>query len=258
MADRDRIPVCAANWKMHKTIHETRDFFNEFLPEIDGITGCEIIIAPPFTALKDACGAVAQAGSAVSIAGQNMHYAEQGAYTGEISPVMLKEAGARYVILGHSERRHIFKEDDSLIARKVRSALDYGMHPVLCIGETLEEREGELTTRILEAQLGGALDNVPPQQIITMILAYEPVWAIGTGKTATPEQAQEAHRFVRNWIESRYDSGIADQIRILYGGSVKLGNIASLMVLPDVDGVLVGGASLEAASFSAIVKGCVQ
>ncbi len=258
MVDKGRVPVCAANWKMHKTIDETRDFFKGFLPEIDGITGCEIIIAPPFTALKEASDAIAELSDIVSIAGQNMHYAEQGAYTGEISPVMLKEVGARYVILGHSERRHIFGEDNPLIAQKMKSALDHGLSPILCIGETLEEREDDLTTRILDFQLNGGLDNVTPQQITRVILAYEPVWAIGTGKTASPEQAQEAHEFMRNWLKSRYDSGIADQIRILYGGSVKPDNIASLMMLPDVDGVLVGGASLEAASFSAIVQGCVQ
>ncbi len=247
-----RTPIMAANWKMHKTVSETVAFLDSFMPKVRDLPeNREIVIAPPFTALETVCRAFIGRKN-INAAAQNMHFEEKGAFTGEISPVMLTDLGAKFVILGHSERRHIFGEQDDIIAKKVSAALSHSLSPILCIGETLEQRESDDTELILEHQLRDGLSLVSESDMESVVVAYEPVWAIGTGKTATPDQAQQAHEFIRSWIEEHFNSGIAEQIRILYGGSVKPGNIDELMALPDVDGALVGGAALEPESFAAI------
>nr|HDN00232.1 triose-phosphate isomerase [Deltaproteobacteria bacterium] len=248
-----RIPVLAANWKMYKTVGETREFLHVFLPMVDKLSEREVIIAPPFTALS-AASEILKESELVTLAAQNMYFEQKGGFTGEISSIMLKELGIKWVILGHSERRHIFGEKNSLIALKVKSALENDLLPILCIGEKLEEREGGLMHEILERQLSAGFSEVSSAEADKVVVAYEPVWAIGTGRTATPDQAQDAHIHIRSWLTGLFDSDIAGQIRILYGGSVKPENINELMALPDVDGALVGGASLKPESFSQIVS----
>jgi triosephosphate isomerase len=242
---------------MHKTAVETRDFLDVFLPLVNDLPEREIVIAPPFTALS-AAGEIIDKSGPVSLAAQNMYFEQKGGFTGEISPIMLKEFGVKWVILGHSERRHIFREENSLIALKVRSALENDLLPILCIGEKLEEREAGLTHEILEKQLSAGFSKVGSEEADLVVVAYEPVWAIGTGKTAAPDQAQDAHIRIRSWLTSRFGSGIAGQIRILYGGSVKTENVNKLMALPDVDGALVGGASLKPGSFAQIAGCCID
>ncbi len=253
MNSSKRTPVLAANWKMYKTVAETRDFLKVFLPLVNNLTEREIVIAPPFTALS-AAGEIIKKSELVTLAAQNMYFEQKGGFTGEISSIMLKEFGVKWVILGHSERRHIFGEENSLISLKVKSALENDLLPILCIGEKLEEREAGLMHEILEKQLSAGFSEVGNQEADKVVVAYEPVWAIGTGKTATPDQAQDAHINIRSWLTGRFDSGIAGQIRILYGGSVKPENINELMALPDVDGALVGGASLKPGSFAQIAS----
>ena len=245
----------AANWKMHKTIPDTIGFIDTFITLVRDIPqDREIVIAPPFTALETVCRAFLGRKN-LHVAAQNMHYEEKGAFTGEISPVMLSDLGVSMVILGHSERRHVFGESNELISRKVVSAISHDIKPIFCIGETLEQREAGDTVKVLESQLSEGLSQVSESDMENVIVAYEPVWAIGTGKTATPDQAQDAHDSVRAWISEHFNSGIAEQIRILYGGSVKPENVNELMALPDVDGALVGGAALDPHSFAAIA-GC--
>ncbi len=253
MNSSKRRPVLAANWKMYKTVAEARDFLKIFLPLVNNLTEREIVIAPPFTALP-AAGEIIKESELVSLAAQNMYFEQEGGFTGEISSIMLKEFGVKWVILGHSERRHIFGEENSLIALKVKSALENDLLPILCIGEKLEERETGLTHEILEKQLSAGFSEVGSDEAGKVVVAYEPVWAIGTGKTATPDQAQDAHTNIRSWLTDRFDSGIAGQIRILYGGSVKPKNVNELMALPDIDGALVGGASLKPGSFAQIAS----
>ncbi len=248
-----RKPLMAANWKMYKTLGETREFFEAFLPKIKDIEDRDIVIAPPFTALALSCELVRGLDN-IRIAAQNMFHEDEGAYTGEISPLMLKDIGVELVILGHSERRHIFGEGDELIEKKVQAALKHGLMPILCVGERLEEREQGLTQRVVETQLQGGLKQVSNDEVENLIIAYEPVWAIGTGKTATPELAQEVHQFIREWIGKKFTSTIAENLRILYGGSVKPANVAGLMAQPDIDGALVGGASLKVGDFEKIVR----
>ncbi|MBW1719017.1 MAG: triose-phosphate isomerase [Deltaproteobacteria bacterium] len=248
-----RRPILAANWKMYKTVAETRDFLNVFLPLVDTLSEREVIIAPPFTTLS-AASEIIKKSELVTLAAQNMYFEQKGGFTGEISSIMLKEFGVKWVILGHSERRHIFGEKNSLIALKVKSAMENDLLPILCIGEKLEEREAGLMHEILEKQLSAGFSEVGSEEAGKVVIAYEPVWAIGTGKTATPDQAQDAHIHIRSWLTGRFDSGIAGQIRILYGGSVKPENVNELMALPDVDGALVGGASLKPENFSQIVS----
>ncbi len=248
-----RKPLMAANWKMYKTLGETREFFEAFLPKIKDIEDRDIVIAPPFTALALSCELVRGLDN-IRIAAQNMFHEDEGAYTGEISPLMLKDIGVELVILGHSERRHIFGEGDELIGKKVQAALKHGLMPILCVGERLEEREQGLTQRVVETQLQGGLKQVSNGEVENLVIAYEPVWAIGTGKTATPELAQEVHQFIREWICKKFTSTIAENLRILYGGSVKPANVAGLMAQPDIDGALVGGASLKAGDFEKIVR----
>jgi triosephosphate isomerase len=253
MNSSKRRPILAANWKMYKTVAETREFLDVFLPLVNDLPEREIVIAPPFTALS-AAGEIIKKSEFVTLAAQNMYFEQEGGFTGEISPIMLKEFGVKWVILGHSERRHIFGEEDSLIALKVKSALGNDLLPILCIGEKLEEREAGLTHKILEKHLSAGFSDVGSEEADQVVVAYEPVWAIGTGKTATPDQAQDTHVYIRSWLTDRFGSSIAGQIRILYGGSVKPENVNELMALPDVDGALVGGASLKPGSFAQIAS----
>ena len=253
MTENTRTPILAANWKMYKTSAEAGEFLRTLLGMIGGVEQRQVVIAPAFTALAAAASEL-EGQDLVTLAAQNMYFEAEGAFTGEISARMLQEFGVRWVILGHSERRHIFGEGNKLIGRKVKAALAAGLIPILCIGETLSEREQGNTLKVLEGQLEAGFSGVDSGDASGMVVAYEPVWAIGTGVTATPEQAPEAHGHVRDWLKKRYASDVAERIRILYGGSVKPGNVDQLMALPDVDGALVGGASLEPESFARIVQ----
>ena len=245
-----RKPLYAANWKMHKTMAETKAFFAAFLPQVTNRTDGDICIAPPYTSLV--AGVEATAGSGVIIAAQNCYHEAKGAFTGELSLDMIRETGATAVIIGHSERRHVFGENDALINKKIIAACDAGITPIFCIGEKIEQREAGETEAVLVEQIRAGLASLTAQQMSRVEVAYEPVWAIGTGKTATPEIAQEAHETVRSEIGKMFGDELAGTIRILYGGSVKPGNISELMAKPDIDGVLVGGASLDPDSFAAI------
>jgi triosephosphate isomerase len=246
-----RRPLLAANWKMHKTRGEALAFVEGFLPRVEAARAVEVAIAPPFTALA-AVGA-ALAGSPVRLAAQNVHDQAQGAFTGEVSPPMLRELGCAYAIVGHSERRHVFGESDGFVARKAAALLAHGIRPIVCVGETLEEREAGRTFAVVEDQLAGSLAALDAAGVREAVIAYEPVWAIGTGRTATPELAQEVHAFVRRWLVGRHGEA-GDAVRIQYGGSVKPDNVFDLMAQPDIDGALVGGASLDPASFYAIIR----
>ena len=243
-----RKPFIAANWKMNKTIEETEAFINDFLPMVKDITDVDILIAPSFTSLGAASRLLKS--SNVILAAQNVYYEENGAYTGEVSPAMLISAGCSCVIIGHSERRQFFSETDETVNRKIKLARTNGLDVILCIGESLEEREANRTFEVLDKQLTGSLEGL---SLDSITIAYEPIWAIGTGKTATKEQANEAHAYVRDWLRKNKDN--ADSVRIQYGGSVKPDNVVELMSQPEVDGALVGGASLKPDSFAALVKG---
>ena len=246
-----RKPILAANWKMHKTVSEAEAFVADFLPRVADAGDVEIVLAPPATALHAVGRALA--GSAVALAAQNVHPEPSGAFTGEIAPGMLAELGCRYGIVGHSERRGLFCETSETVAAKARALLEHDLRPIVCIGETLEQREAGATLGVCEEQLEGSLAGIPAERAAELVIAYEPVWAIGTGRTATPEIAQEAHAFVRGWLGKRF--GEAGQgIRIQYGGSVKSDNVAELMAQADVDGGLVGGASLDPESFAKIAR----
>lgn len=247
-----RIPVIAGNWKMYKTADEAAAFVREFLPLVRDAGDVEIVLAPPFSSLA-AVSALTR-GTKVGVASQNVHFAEEGAYTGEVSPRMVRDTGAAYAIVGHSERRQYFAETDELVNRKVRAALAAGLVPILCLGEILAERESGRTIEVVERQIRAGLAEVPESAAGRILLAYEPVWAIGTGKTATPEQAQEVHAFLRGTLKKMWGDAAGNSVRILYGGSVKPENIAELMGREDIDGALVGGASLTAGSFAKIVK----
>lgn len=246
-----RTPLIVANWKMYKTVHEAIVFVKEFRSLVKEIADVEIVLAPPFTALH----AVAEAArtSNVGVAGQNLHAEREGAFTGEISAGMVKEAGAEYVIIGHSERRRLFGETDQTVNRKVTAAIGASLTPIVCIGETLEEREADQTLAVLDRQLKDGLDGITGDQVGALVVAYEPVWAIGTGRNATPVQAGEAHAHIRGRLRQWFGGGAADTCKVIYGGSVKPDNIRDLILLPDVDGALVGGASLDVRAFSDIV-----
>jgi triosephosphate isomerase len=246
----DRVPLLAANWKMHKTIEEAERFLTEFLPLVPE-SGPEVVICPSFLSLSTAIEHCAQ--SRVRVAAQNMHEEAEGAFTGEVSAPMLLELGVDGVILGHSERRQYFGESDEALARKVPAALRAGIEPILCVGENESQRESDETEGILTRQIEADLSDVPDDRLGDVVIAYEPIWAIGTGRTATTEQAQEAIELIRGLVEGRSPEA-ATAIRILYGGSVKPGNAAELITQPDVDGALVGGASLDPADFAAIVE----
>ncbi len=246
-----RTPFIAANWKMFKTVHDAVVFIKEFQGLVKDFTDVEIVVAPPFTALH----AVAEAArhTNIGVAGQNLYWEKEGAFTGEVSAIMLREAGAEYVIIGHSERRRLFQDTDESVNRKLTAALGAALTPIVCIGETLEEREGEQTLPVLDRQIKAGLDGISGDQVAALVIAYEPVWAIGTGRNATPEQAGEAHAHIRTRIRQWFGAPAADQCHIIYGGSVKPDNIHSLIALPDVDGALVGGASLDVSGFRDIV-----
>jgi triosephosphate isomerase len=248
-----RTPAIAANWKMFKTTHETLAYVRELGALARTVSGVEIIVAPPFTSIATA--AEAARNSAVGISAQNLYFEKDGAFTGEISATMVKDAGAGYVIIGHSERRRIFGETDATVNRKVRAALGAELVPIVCVGETLEERESGQMPAVLDRQVKDGLDGLTGDQVAALIIAYEPVWAIGTGKNATPAEADEAHRHIRTRLRQWFGGAAADGCRIQYGGSVKPDNIRALIALPDVDGALVGGASLNVQSFFEIVKG---
>ena len=247
----ERKPYLAANWKMQKTIEETEDFLDRFVGDIGDLSGKDIVVCPPFTSLATAADRCRR--SPVRIAAQNMHHAESGAFTGEISASMLTSIGVEAVILGHSERRALFGETDSELVLKLVAALGAGLEPILCIGESEEEREGGQMEDVLRRQLEADLEQVDERELSRVVIAYEPIWAIGTGKTASPEQAEEAVGFVRSVVAER-DPGAASQIRILYGGSVKPGNAEDLLGREEIDGALVGGASLDPADFLAICE----
>jgi triosephosphate isomerase len=244
-----RRPVIAGNWKMFKTQAQAEALATDVR---NGATGdVEVVVAPPFTAL--AAVAAVLKGSPVGLAGQNMHSEVEGAFTGEVSPAMLRDAGCTHVILGHSERRQLFGETDEGVAKKAEAAFTHGLTPIVCVGETLAEREAARTMEVVERQTERALRGLTADQVAVLLLAYEPVWAIGTGRTATPEQAQEVHAFIRKHVSGSHGAPTAAALRILYGGSVKPDNIGALMAQADVDGALVGGASLEAFGFLKIV-----
>jgi triosephosphate isomerase len=245
----ERVPYVAANWKMHKTVAEAAQFVDALLPRIAG-TQSDVVICPPYLALSEVVER--SRGSAVRVAAQNMHEERSGAFTGEVSAPMLLEADVDAVILGHSERRQHFGETDEALARKVPAALAAGLEPILCVGESEQARDADQTQAVLERQLVADLAAVEPTELARVVVAYEPIWAIGTGRTASPEQAQEAIAFIRDTL--RIHGASAEQVRILYGGSVKPGNAAELMAQPDIDGALVGGASLDPVDFAAIVE----
>ncbi|HTZ99722.1 MAG TPA: triose-phosphate isomerase [Candidatus Aquilonibacter sp.] len=247
-----RRPVIAGNWKMYKTCAETRAFFQAFLPLVAGSSHCDIVVAPPFTAL--AAAVESARGGAVGIAAQNLHWEREGAFTGEISARLIVDAGCTGVIIGHSERRQYFGETDEWVHRKTKAALEAGLTPIVCVGETLAEREGHFTDAVLRRQVKDGLCALTPAEFSRILIAYEPVWAIGTGRTATPEIAADAHRHIRNLVASEFTPEQASALRILYGGSVKPDNIKGLMAQDGIDGALVGGASLDAKSFAAIVN----
>jgi triosephosphate isomerase (TIM) len=244
-----RTPYIAANWKMNKTIAEASEFIDALLPRI-AATQHDVVVCPPFTALQEVVER--RRGTAVRVAAQNMHFEESGAFTGEISAPMLVELDVEAVVLGHSERRQFFGETDEALAKKVPAALAADLEPILCVGESEEARDGGQTEAVLERQLQADLAEVSDEDVARVVIAYEPIWAIGTGKVATSEQAQEACAFIRDVLRAR--GAAADDVRILYGGSVKPGNAAELLALPDVDGALVGGAALDAEDFAAIVE----
>ncbi len=247
-----RKPMIAGNWKLHKTLTETKELATRLADELADIDAIDIVIAPVFTSLTTAAEAIK--GSAVKLAAQNCYPEETGAFTGEVSPSLLKDAGCEYVIIGHSERRQLLDETDLFINRKLLKTLDAGLQPIFCIGETLQERESDQMLEVLTEQVKGGLANLTAEQMENVVIAYEPVWAIGTGKTATDEQAQEAHSFIRGLLQGLFSQEVALATRILYGGSVKPNNVDGLMAMDDIDGALVGGASLKAEDFIRLVR----
>jgi triosephosphate isomerase len=250
-----RTPLIAGNWKMHKTEEQAEEYIQALLPRVSSLDGVELAVCVPFTDLRAMVDSAR--GSRVEVYAQNMHHEPEGAFTGEISAPMLSELDARGVVLGHSERRALFGENDRALALKVPAALDAGLVPILCVGESEDERDNDDTDRKLRQQIKDDLVNVPVERLADVVIAYEPIGAIGTGRVATPEQAQEAIAFIRALVGDR-DATAAERVRILYGGSVKPDNASELLALPDVDGALVGGASLDAESFAAIAAGAVS
>jgi triosephosphate isomerase len=248
----NRTPIIAGNWKMYKTNVEAAAYLDDFLDLVADIGNVEVILCPSFTVLSELRSLTSD--SKVRVAAQNMHFEQEGAYTGEVSPPMLKEIGIDDVVLGHSERREYFNETDTDLARKVVEALKAGFRPILCCGETDEEREAGQTQEKIKRQLLSGLAGIDAAQLATVVIAYEPIWAIGTGKTATPQIAQETSKFIREILAAQFGRDAAQQVRILYGGSVKPANIKELMAEEDIDGALVGGASLAASDFAQIVN----
>lgn len=252
MATEPRRKIVAGNWKMNKTVPEALALVRELRELVSGAQGVEVVVAPPFVALAAVAREVE--GSNIRLAAQNCHWEASGAFTGEVSAPMLKDVGCAYVIVGHSERRQFFGETDETVNKRARAVRQAGMTPIICVGETLAEREAGRTLEVVERQVAGALAGFSAGEVAGFVLAYEPVWAIGTGRTATSEQAQEVHGAIRAQLGRLFDGGTAERVRIQYGGSVKPDNAAELMGKPDVDGALVGGASLKAGDFAAIVK----
>jgi len=253
--NKDRKLIVAGNWKMNKTVAEALDLISDLKIELANVKEVDIVVCPPFTALGGVSKAILD--SNLRLGAQNMSQHNVGAYTGEIAAVMLKEFSVRYVILGHSERRQYQNESDELISKKALAVLAASLKPIVCVGETLAEREAGRTKKVLETQVSGSLAGVTREQMAETIIAYEPVWAIGTGKTAATAQVQEAHAFIRGLLGKMFDETVARRVRIQYGGSVKASNARELMSQPDVDGALVGGASLEARSFADIIKNSI-
>ncbi len=253
--NKERKLIIAGNWKMNKTVAEALDLVHGLKIELSNVKEVDIVVCPPFTALCEVSKAILD--TIIRLGAQNMSEHNVGAYTGEITAVMLKEFSVRYVILGHSERRQYQKESDALISKKALAVHAASLKPIVCVGETLAEREGGQTEKVLETQARGSLAGLTKEQMTETIVAYEPVWAIGTGKTATTAQAQDAHAFIRRTLGQMFDETVARHVRIQYGGSVKPSNARELMSQPDVDGALVGGASLEVRSFADIIKGSI-
>ena len=247
-----RKPVMAGNWKMYKTPAETTAFFEKFRPLAGQAEHCEVVICPPFTNL--AAAVAATQGTRIRIGAQNIAWSKEGAFTGEISGPMIVAAGATYAIVGHSERRQYFAETDETVLKRTQAALEFGLTPIVCVGERLEERESGHTEAVLARQFQQGIAGLSEQQFARIVIAYEPVWAIGTGKTATPEIAADTHRAIRGQVRAKFGKEAGDAIRILYGGSVKPDNTRTLMAQPEIDGVLVGGASLDPVSFASIVN----
>jgi triosephosphate isomerase len=252
---KERKLIIAGNWKMNKTVAEALTLVADLKRDLASVKEADIVVAPPFTALESVSKAIID--SNIRLGAQNMSEHNFGAHTGEICAGMLKEFSVRYVILGHSERRQFQKESDALIAKKAVAVHAAALKPIVCVGESLAEREGNLTQKVLETQVRGSLTGLSKEQMIETVIAYEPVWAIGTGKTATTQQAQEAHAFIRGVLAALFDAEVARKVRIQYGGSVKPNNAKELMSQPDVDGALVGGAALEARSFADIIKNSI-
>lgn len=247
--------IIAGNWKMNKTSHEAIELVNGLIRELGEVENVGIVVCPPFTALADVKDILTD--SNIRLGAQDLYWEDSGAFTGEVSAPMLKDLGVEFVIIGHSERRQFFHETDQTVNKKIRAALGHGLTPIVCIGEVLEEREKGSTFDVIRTQFRGSFKDLSKDDMAKIIIAYEPVWAIGTGKTATPAQAQEVHEFIRGLLKQAYDEALAAAVRIQYGGSVKPENTAELMSQPDLDGALVGGASLKKETFCQIVKNCV-
>ena len=248
-----RKPIIAGNWKMYKTINESIDLANGLKRELFKLdfASVDVVLCPVFTALSEVAEILNE--TDIGLGAQDVYWLDEGAFTGEVSPVMLKDAGCQYVIIGHSERRQFFGETNETVNKKIKSSLKHGLTPIICVGENLQEREAGNTFKVIQNHIQGSLTEISAQDLVKTVIAYEPVWAIGTGKTATPDQAQEVHKYIRDLLKKMYGEEAAVSIRIQYGGSVKPENIAELIGKPDVDGALVGGASLKVDSFSAIV-----
>lgn len=251
-----RKKIIAGNWKMNKTVSEAQHLAAAIKRDLDSEAKVDVVLCPPFTAISAVSQAVS--GTQIAVGAQNMHFEPSGAYTGEISAEMLREQYCRYVILGHSERRQYFGETDSLVNKKTVAALAAGLKPIVCVGETLEEREADKIEEVIRTQINGGLAGLSDADLKNVVIAYEPVWAIGTGKTATPEQAQEVHAFIRSLLAGLSSQAVADAVRIQYGGSMKPANAAELLSKPDIDGGLIGGAALDAPSFIGIVKAAIE
>ncbi|MCB9771040.1 MAG: triose-phosphate isomerase [Candidatus Omnitrophica bacterium] len=247
--------IIAGNWKMYKTSFEAVELVNELKRTLGDMSEVDVVVCPPFTALVEVKDVISE--SNIGLGAQNIYWEEFGAFTGEVSAPMLTAIGVQYVIIGHSERRQFFGETDATVNKKIKAALKHALIPIVCVGEVLAEREAGKTFAVIEKQLEGSLAGFTAEEIENVVLAYEPVWAIGTGKTATPVQAQEVHKFIRDWLTKKFDAAIANKVRIQYGGSVKPENTAELIGQPDIDGALVGGASLKSETFSQIVKNCL-
>ncbi|MDD4183026.1 MAG: triose-phosphate isomerase [Candidatus Omnitrophica bacterium] len=250
-----RKPLIAGNWKMYKTSDQAVKLVAGIKAALKDFESVDVVLCPPFTVLSTVYNVISDCD--IQLGGQDLYWEKEGAFTGEISPIMLKDCGCDFVILGHSERRKYFAETDGIINKKVKAALEVGLRPICCVGETLEEREAGKTIDVVKTQLTGCSAGLEIGDALNLVIAYEPVWAIGTGKNATAAQAQEVHKFIRTWIAENLSQGVANSLRILYGGSVKPANTKELMNEEDVDGALVGGASLEASSFVEIVKNSI-